>query len=324
MYKVCLEIQTDWTVGRRRRSRRVNIKAELASKQFVKQKATMKHKKKKLSGQFRKLVWFHKVPDRGEIRLASSKWWCCAAVAVAAAAFLIELPENVEARVQNGNVLSPQLLNNCGFFFSLLSVRNGIKSRSCSRCIDLYKVLIKCQAKWAKGNTRVAPKFDEGAANQRSELTKRWSNMKCNQKYSIIFFSCCSLTLANMLLTLSISVQQVGASQHLGTSIGSTFWLILFEQKVPVRLTFAVISINQAKMPYLSANGTGHLSDSDWLAEAEKLWLRPVRRWSWLTSCCSFLPLCLSDCLSLFAGFLELVSSLINLNALRETEQCTV
>lgn len=151
----------------------------------------------------------------------------------------------------------------------------------------------------------------EGAANQRSELTKRWSNMKCNQKYSITIFSCCSLTLANMLLTLSISVQQVGASQHLGTSIGSTFWLILFEQKVPVRLTFAVISINQAKMPYLSANGTGHLSD--WLAEAEKLWLRPVRRWSWLTSCCSFLPLCLSVCptVCLFAVRVSLSSFLL-------------
>lgn len=51
------------TVERTRRCRRVNIKAEMASKQFVKKKkkATMK---KKLSGQFRKLVWFHKVPDR--------------------------------------------------------------------------------------------------------------------------------------------------------------------------------------------------------------------------------------------------------------------
>lgn len=51
------------TVGRTRRCRRVNIKAEMASKQFVKKKAKMK---KKLSGQFRKLVWFHKVPDRRE------------------------------------------------------------------------------------------------------------------------------------------------------------------------------------------------------------------------------------------------------------------
>lgn len=160
-------------MGRRRRSRRVNIKAELASKQFVKKKATMKQKMKKLSGQFRKLVWFHKVPDRGEIRLASSKWWCCAAVAV-------ELPENVEARVQNGNALSPQLPNNCGFFFSLLSVRNGIKSRSCSRSIDLYEVLIKCQAKWAKGNTRVAPIL------MKVQLTKELNLLKDDLIWNVI------------------------------------------------------------------------------------------------------------------------------------------